>query len=111
MTPTDEMIAMAERIAGATETPIGCQVWTTAYDAALNAVMEVGAWKPFKDAPRDGTKIDVWIGSDLGGYRVCNISFKNGFWRGVGRIEPYDFHRTPSHFMVAPDGPSATGSI
>lgn len=75
MTPTKDMIAMAQRVAGITETQIGCQVWATAYNAALAAIMEVSAQhlQMIADLPTGATE-DVMQGHE-DCYRLIEATF------------------------------------
>lgn len=87
MTPTPEMVAMAERIADETGTPSGCQVWTTACNAALTAIMEVGekaaelanlrALDAWNEAERQGQNAACASGRNYGARDLCS-AIRNG---------------------------------
>jgi hypothetical protein len=69
----------------------------------------VSGWQPITSAPRDGTKFDVWIKDDLGGWREVNLSLgPNGKLYREGRIAPIDLPRWPTHWMPRPSAPDAS---
>lgn len=50
-------------------------------------------WQPIETAPRDGTKIDLWVSDNEGGFRV-----PNGFWSE--EIPPFNMRDWPPNWMA-----------
>lgn len=63
-------------------------------------------WQDIATAPRDGTKFDVWVPTDNGGYRFTDVSFDEK-GRLCRRLPVADLPRWPSHWMPIPAGPQS----
>lgn len=142
MTPTAEMIAMAERIGrntnlsdifaearrrmigDVTQMGIDHHIATVAGErAVLTAIMEVSAWKPMSDAPKDGTPILAVVAINdsrhLGHLAGRIFSIKHeGITAGgydMGWAVYPGFGGCPDEYFAGwlpcPVPPSATGSI
>ena len=66
-----------------------------------------GGWRPISEAPKDGTWMDLWAGSD----RIPDARFWNGRWESIIETEDNSVMRElivePTHFMPLPPPPSA----
>lgn len=68
-------------------------------------------WLPIETAPKDGTKVDLWLVLDHPGlkpYRCCDCMFLNGRWCdsvGVNNPGGWPVYGTPTHWMPSPEAP------
>lgn len=64
-------------------------------------------WQPIETAPRDGTRFDVWIPSERGGWRATDLHFneRGAICRASGIIA--DIPRWPTHWQPLPEPPEA----
>lgn len=65
-------------------------------------------WQDIASAPRDGTRFDVWVPSESGGYRVTDLWFGHSGKLYGGDPWPADLPRWPTHWMPLPNPPAST---
>jgi len=65
----------------------------------------MGEWQDIGSAPRDGTRFDIWIPSDDGGYRVTDVHFNARGALTHDGIRAKDLARWPTHWMPLPAPP------
>lgn len=86
--------------------------------AALDAAAAVdgdAGWKQIGGAPKDGTKVDLWIVPPLGqlssgSCRITDCWFHNGEWRTEDAGAPEGWASIiwePTYWMIPPTPPSA----
>lgn len=68
------------------------------------------AWRPIKTAPKDGTRIDLWIDWDhVGGMRETDAYWAYGDWQvcisDLDGAEPLNNMGIATHWMRPPKAP------
>ena len=63
-------------------------------------------WKPIETAPKDGTIVDLWVGSE----RIADCYFEREAWRhwwigGFDQMDSVKIDGEPSHWMQIPSPP------
>jgi hypothetical protein len=74
-------------------------------------VKEQTAWQPIESAPKDGTKIDLWVhfAEDDRSYRQADAYWNadEGTWQlGQYHTGQFLYPVTPTHWMPLPDPPA-----
>lgn len=75
--------------------------------AALRTVLDaLPEWNPIESAPRDGTRIDIWVPREG---RLVNCWHQNGLWLFDSSIidddTPGVVYEAPTHWMPIPPPP------
>ncbi len=75
-------------------------------------------WQPIETAPKDGTRVDLWVRdhyctfTDSSHGRVANARFENGKWHDPhmewGNGGPLGMCARPTHWMPIPAAPPRT---
>lgn len=71
------------------------------------------SWQPIATAPKDGTRVDIWVPSSSGGYRVPNCSWDFHHWLNGKPVGEKSWEQgspdgpvaNPSHWMPLPEPP------
>lgn len=77
------------------------------------AEMKAGGWQPIETAPKDGTKVDVWVCpwdafANGNAARITNAWFEDGKWKRIlsGWTHDIEDCGEPTHWQPLPAPPS-----
>ena len=63
-------------------------------------------WQPISSAPKNGQRFDVWVPSDLGGFRATDLRFNTSGQTLLDRWgNSANLPRWPTHWMPLPPPP------
>jgi hypothetical protein len=87
-------------------TPIGETFLDCKVELQQLKAMQESKWQPIETAPRDGSKIDIFVDYDEGGERYPDAYFckqsKVFCWNIVGTGQRIEFIATPPTHWIAP---------
>jgi hypothetical protein len=66
----------------------------------------MSGWQDIASAPRDGTRIDIWLPADGGGFRLADVYFDHK-GRIIHRGLVGDLPRWPTHWREIPPAPES----
>lgn len=69
---------------------------------------EAEGWRDIASAPKDGTRFDVWVPSETGGYRVADLHFNTQGLLTRDGIIGKDLARWPTYWRPLPAAPDAS---
>jgi hypothetical protein len=73
---------------------------------------ELGGWSPIDEAPKDGSKVDLWVKFENSGWRRVTDAYWNAKLRdwqlGQNNAADYMVHPIITHFMMPPGAPEVS---
>lgn len=107
--PTEEMKASVD-CAGEKWSWLSGQAWASGWKSMVGAAPQADlSWQPIETAPKDGTKIDLWVNwSEVGEwYRSPDAYWTGSDWMLSSgfTILQYKYTLSATHWMPAPTGP------